>query len=299
MAGKTSTAMRALAHELTVLAGVPAHTRYDPSGRRWQLEWSNGPTIDTMTAHLADLRPRVGLAHAGLARIGYQRIEQDDAHAVQAIRLGLAAALPLSSRHGAAAAIRAAAAGTDHPSKPNDPGERQLAERLQAAAGARGADGMAELICAHHGISWLVETPGAPDAANTGATAPGDLRAALHLLTARYATGPAATAWRRQAAPLALHEALTAARDDDRLPAHIACAALTVLRRIRCDLDAAELSLITAARGQQATWATIGAAIGATKQGAAKRHADLTKRARLPTVDPTAPAKAQGQPPPA
>jgi hypothetical protein len=278
MAGKTSTGMRALAQELTVLAGVPVQARYDSPGHRWQLEWSNGPTIATMTAHLSGRPQRVGLTPADLARIDCQRIEQDDAHAVQAIRLGLAGSLPLDSRQGAAAAIRAAAADTDHPGAASEHAEQQLAERLQAAAGVRGVDGMAELICAHHGIGWLVETPDTPDAANTGATSPGDLLTALQLLTARYATGPAATAWRRQAAPLPFHEALTAARYDDQPPAHIACAALTVLRRIRCDLDAAELSLITAARRQQATWATIGTAIGATKQGAAKRHTDLTRR---------------------
>jgi hypothetical protein len=198
MAGKTSTGMRRLAQELTVLAGVPVQARYDSPGRRWQLEWSNGPTIAAMTAHLSGRPQRVGLTPADLARIDCQRIEQDDAHAVQAIRLGLAGSLPLDSRQGVAAAIRAAAADTDHPGAASEHAEQKLAERLQAAAGARGVDGMAELICAHRGISWLVETPDTP---NAGATSPGDLRAALHLLTARYATGPAATAWRRQAAP--------------------------------------------------------------------------------------------------
>jgi hypothetical protein len=67
-------------------------------------------------------------------------------------------------------------------------------------------------------------------------------------------------------------------------------AALAATREIAAELERSELALIEAARNAGATWTRIAAAMGTSnRQAAQKRHADLTRRPRPPSVDTPAP----------
>jgi hypothetical protein len=82
-------------------------------------------------------------------------------------------------------------------------------------------------------------------------------------------------------------DTLNDAARDGTLDAAAAVSALAAVRRLAADLERAELALSEAARSGGATWAQIAAAMGARgRQGAQKRHADLSRRyPRPPMVD--------------
>ena len=120
------------------------------------------------------------------------------------------------------------------------------------------------------------------------------------MVTAAMSTDPLAGA----AADL---DALSHAARDGALDAAAAVSALAAVRRLAADLERAELALSEAARSGGGTWAQIAAAMGARgRQGAQKRHVDLSRRYRRPpevdnaaTVTPVAqPAASPAAAPP-
>jgi hypothetical protein len=93
--------------------------------------------------------------------------------------------------------------------------------------------------------------------------------------------------------PLAAAAEALAGLDCASLDAPATLAALTAVRRLAADAERAELALSQAARGGGATWSQIAAAMGARgRQGAQKRHADLSRRYPRPPVVDTAPPAA-------
>lgn len=268
--GDRAKRMRALAAALEDQCGVRTEASYD--GRAWEISWSNGPV--SLRGLIEAEAPRLGLDPAA---IGLRRLVQDDAMAVQAIRLGRAGQLPLARGPAAtAAAIELAAAATGYPDRPADGAEAALAARLAAETAAQpgvrwvDAGTIAALICQRGGIGWLFAPPGAVAAG---------LEEALAVLTAAYATGQARRDWAERGTPMDPATALAAVRADPRPPGPAACAGLTVLRAQQDDLERAELGLLDTARHAGSTWAQMGAALGAgTRQAAYKRHRDLARR---------------------
>ncbi len=276
-----SSRVRTLVTRIASECSIRADAQYDR--RRWILTWNNGPT----RAHLA---PRVARhAHqlgVDASDIELDRIVQPNALPVQAIRLGLAGQLPLYNSTDIARAITSAAEATDYPDRPADDRERLLAARLASAVPQGDERAIAEFLRARGGIGFLMTPPAeAAPSAPCGGPAATPVEAALAQLTASYATGPAATAWRERAALLPAEAALASVAADRTPPADLACAGLTVLRSNLEDLEHTELALLIAARAGGATWAQIGSALGTVnRQTAQKRHGDLSRRAKVALV---------------
>jgi len=261
--------VRELAVVVGERAGVSVEASFD--GAAWSFDWSNGPV--SLRSLVEDEAPRLGLDPAA---IRLQRLVQDDAMPVQAVRLGRAGQFSMWMEPVAIDwAITVAAQSTDYPDRPADEREAALAARLVAevAGVAEWVDAgtIAQVISERGGIGWLY----APEAGKP----PGGPEDALALLTSIYASGQSLMDWKERGALLDAVAALAAVQDDPSPSGPAVCAGLTVLRAQRAELERAELGLLDAARAVDVTWEDLARAIGAgTRQAAYKRHRDLTHR---------------------
>ncbi|MFI0425108.1 hypothetical protein [Spongiactinospora sp. 9N601] len=278
MTRSRGTEIRALARDLTAATGTEVTATWDKN--TWRMEWSNGPTTPAM---------RAAAGPAGQdGALQWDRVIQSDAAAVQAVRAALA------GRRATPTGIDIACEDTDHPERPADEREARLAARLLDAAGGPGA-GTAALagLLTTRGLAPLVEPDLAP-------ARPGDAAWAACVLTARYATGADADAWRMHLRTLPAAAAVAAAgtgqhtADSNGVGDGVGdgtavLAALTLAPAARAELearlaelDAIEAALIQAAREAGADWRTIGQALRiTTKQGAQQRAMRLSRRSKM------------------
>ncbi|MET8162587.1 hypothetical protein ABZT47_40055 [Sphaerisporangium sp. NPDC005289] len=207
---------------------------------------------------------------------------QDDAVAVQAVRLFLSSpqVSDYYDRHELSSAIERACDQADYPDRPVDERERTLAARLREAGGGYVSTySLAQLLLEHRGVGWLLRDQ------DLAEPRPGDRIWAAQFLTARYATGQDAEAWRRQLHPMPVAAAVAAARADTGADQTIRLAALTLVPIVRAEqeallaeLDDTELALITGLKDAKTTFARIGEALAISRQGAEQRKARLEKR---------------------
>lgn len=268
---QASTTAQALARRY----GIDVEPHYDDYGRgwTWSLRWSNGPSYTTMRSALNDV---TGHLAPDISNWDLHRIVQDDALAVQTVRLALAGDL-----YGDMAPdtyIEHVAQQTDDPDRPVSEREALMARRLlEVTGGSR----MGTAVC-ERGLAWLLQPPlsGAdgPGSAghDGGRTAVADDRqAAVELLTARYATGEAHRRWERQLQALPVRDALDAALVDPDPPIDCVTAALTLLPVIRAEttawLDEVELQTMATARNCGCSWRQIGDRMGISAQAAQQR----------------------------
>jgi hypothetical protein len=107
------------------------------------------------------------------------------------------------------------------------------------------------------------------------------------VLTARYADGPAARAWREQAQTMPLRAGVEAALADPDLDADAAMAMVALLPQLRTEQEHLEAAAVDAARRVGTSWAQVGAALGISKQSAhtwaRRRNAGARSRATVRT----------------
>ncbi|MFD8560629.1 hypothetical protein ACFV1N_25430 [Streptosporangium canum] len=275
-----STQIHRLVTELETIIGVSIEATYDERGRRWDLHYSNGPTFAAMRAHLTSLAERVGLA---VELFKLSRIVQDNALALQAVRyLRTTRTGPDRYAYESKLAweIERAARDSDHPDRPLDEREAVLSARLLATEGRyTNPQLLAErLLRPDHGLAALL-------ADDLQEARPGDRLWAAEYLSARYAEGAHRAAWQRHLQPMPARQVLEAAAADPEATPAARVAALTLAPVVRAALeeelaalDRGELDLITAVRGDNAAWSTVGAALHLTKQGASQRASRLAER---------------------
>lgn len=266
---------RATARALAEHFGLRAvEARYDDygDGPAWYLNWSNGPTYTTMQAALDDLAPQLA---PDVGRWRLSRVVQDDALAVQAVRLALAGQLhPGGSPNGQ---IETACHTTDDPDRPVDEREAAMARRLlEATGGSR----MGELL-QERGLAWLLPRQDTRPREDADARVD-EPQTALEVLTARYAVGEARRRWERQTITLPVQDAVEAALADPDTPGTCINAALTLLPVLRAGiearLDATEKRAMAAARQRGRSWSQIGRRMGISAQAAQQRAARRADR---------------------
>lgn len=257
--------VRAFVRDLSAATGVEFRHVYE-AGAVWRLEWTDGPTPSTVMAALAaadlagvDLTCHRSLSARAVA-LGALRSALDGAFTVQ------------RGWRSPADQVEAALETVEHPERPATEREEWLTERLLAEAANSPRPGPAQSqVCellTEHGVAWLI---GGDDTRLSP----------VEVLTARYATGAQATAWRNQAVPMSVRTVVERALADPELDASGALAALTLLRELRVEQEQAEAIAAEAARRAGATWTQIGGALGITKQSAAKWAAH--RSARVPS----------------
>lgn len=248
--------VRAVVRDLSTRAGTEIRASFEAG--TWRLEWSDGPTPRGVMSDLAtaDLAAEITIHRSLSAR----------AVALGAIRLAAVGGFAPTSRRRPADQVEAALDDVEHPELAADDREEYLAERLLAEAEVADRSGPAQsLVCellAERGLGWLVTTAG--------------VATPLEVLTARYATGPGAVAWRERAEPMPVRVAVEAALADSTIDTPAALATLGLLKVLRAEQERAEAHAAAAARRTGATWTQIGAALGITKQSAAKWAANRT-----------------------
>jgi Helix-turn-helix domain len=182
---------------------------------------------------LVEERRRGGAALAGAEPTLYRRLSSR-AIAVGAIRL--AAGELAIDRRGSIPETRAERYldEIDDPEHPAGEREHHLVRRLLAAttdpAPGWVSDAGVVRAVVGQGLGWLLEGGG-------------DASAVLEpreLLTARYATGAAAAAWRDRAEPMPIRDAVEAALADPDLDGPAALATVTLLRELRAEQERAE-----------------------------------------------------------
>jgi hypothetical protein len=90
------------------------------------------------------------------------------------------------------------------------------------------------------------------------------------VLTARYAAGDAARAWRERAQTMPVRAAVDAALADPDIAAAAALAMVALLPQLRAEQERTEAAAVTAARKAGASWADVGQALGISRQSAYK-----------------------------
>lgn len=245
--------VRALVRDLSRRVGTEIRATYDAG--TWRLEWSDGPTPQMVTADLAKTDVEITIHRSLSAR----------AVALGAIRLAAAGGFA-RQRRPPVDQVEATLDDVDRPELAADDREEHLVERLLAEAADRPGplqSRVCELV-AERGLGWLVTTAG--------------VATPLEILTARYATGAAAVAWRERAESMPVRAAAEAALADSTIDAAGALATLSLLKMLRAEQERAEAQAAAAARQTGATWTQIGAALGITKQSAAKWAANRTAK---------------------
>jgi hypothetical protein len=253
--------VRGLAQTLSTRTQTDVRATYD-NGARWYLEWTDGPTV-------AEVRAAVVATDLAGAEIRTYRTVSARAVATGAIRLAAAGELTIGRRWSQPLdQVRDALDDVAHPDRPRDQREDRMAARLLDAATptdqqwpAPNEYRIADLV-AERGLAWLL-----PD----GAAAPADQQPGLtpiEVLTARYAAGPAARAWREQAQTMPLRAAVEAALADPVLDADAAVAMVALLPQLRAEQEHLEAAAVDAARRAGTSWAQVGAALGISKQSA-------------------------------
>lgn len=276
-----STQIRRLVTALEAVTGVRVEAYYTAdSVRPWRLSWDNGPTYTTMDGLLGQHAP----AGVGPAIFACWRVVQDEALALQAVRLALASADRelFAYKSDLRRAIETAAHTTDYPDRPLDEREATLAARLLAAVDHGGEGKMAEELQA--GIARLLEE-------DLATPRPGDHAWAGEHLTARYAhhrryaSAGYGQAWRRHLATMPARELVAAVRQDPDADQSARLAALTLVPLARAEieadlaaLDEDQLHLADQIRAEGAPWATIGEALELTRQGAEQSVQRIRKR---------------------
>jgi hypothetical protein len=244
--------VRAFAHDLSDRLQADIKATYD-SGSRWYLEWVDGPTRATV-------RAAVDTADLAGAQIRTARGRSVRAAAVAAVRLAAAGEFTIGRRWGVPLSqIEHHLDDIDHPEQTVDEREEHMVGRLLAAATPPGQHWpddyrIGELV-AENGLAWLLD---------------GARLTPLEVLTARYAQGEAARAWRERTETMPVRPAVEAALTDPNLEPAAALATLTLLRELRVDQERAEAAAIAAARRAEVSWADIGTALGVSKQSAHK-----------------------------
>lgn len=250
--------IRALAQTLSTQTQAELRVTHE-GGARWYLEWTDGPTRTAV-------REAVDAADLAGAEIRLYRTFTARAVALGTVRLAAAGELGIGRRWGQPLSqVQHALDDVDHPERPIDHREDQMATRLLAAATPADRQWpdeyhIADLV-AQRGLAWLLTTTG-----EETADAP-DL-APLEILTARYAAGGQARAWQEQAQPMPLREAVEAALADPTLDQPTALAMVALLPQLRVEQERTEAAAVDAARRAGASWSAVGAALGISKQSA-------------------------------
>jgi hypothetical protein len=252
-----STQIHRLVADTEKTVGVHIRAEYDDRDREWGLYWSNGPSAETLKAHLTRLARRAGL---DMGLFALHRLVQSDALAVQAVRY-LRTTFTGEDRYGydgaLAREIDRAAEQTDHPGRPADEREAVLATRLLAAEGGfTDPHSLTRRLLQQGGLAALLGE-------DLQTARPGDRLWASEYLTARYASGAHRLVWERHLQPMPAGEAFAAAvadagASDVNEALTVRQAALTLAPLVRAEreaalttLDATELGLITALREQK------------------------------------------------
>jgi hypothetical protein len=244
--------VRAFARDLSTRLQASIQATYD-SGTRWHLEWVDGPTR-------AAVRAAVDAADLAGAQIQTSRSASTRAVAAGAVRLAASGEFAIGRRWGLPLTqIERYLEDVNHPDRTVDEREEHIVGRLLAAATPTGQRWPNEYrigeLVVENGLAWLLD---------------GAQLAPLEVLTARYAEGQAALAWRDRAATMPLRPAVEAALADPDPDPATTLATLSLLRQLRLEQEQAEAAAITAARRAEVSWADIGTALGVSKQSAHK-----------------------------
>jgi hypothetical protein len=174
-----------LARELADAFDVRFEAVYGNRQTMWDLDWSNGPTVATVKQRVKTLAAGRGL-NPEIFRYG--RVVQPDAYAVHIVRFFRSSADSQEywDQTSIGWAIDRSVRDTDYPERAADDREQVLAARLATAFSDEHP--MTEAL-RERGLSWLAED-------DLAQARPGDRQWAGEVLTARYAAGAHATAWR-------------------------------------------------------------------------------------------------------
>lgn len=237
------------------------------SGKKWDLNWKNGPSAGQVKKALARAAPE--------AEVRLLRSYSMRAWALAGLRACLGGHVdPYSD--GRTALDWTVEDDLAHVEAPETTaaGEDRLAMMAEALlAHAEGTRRESELLAPlpRHGVSWLLE----PRRAAPGTAGPLTLSPAEHL-TARYARGEDASQWRMRLRTLPVEELIDRARDDQDLDRVGRLAVLGLLEQMLRLWEAIEADAFAAARdahapGGTASWAQIGAVLGISRQAAHER----------------------------
>lgn len=271
-------AMRALAQDLEDRFGTRFEAQYHEA-TTWNLSWSLGPLYETVRSVVDQRADRLAGATVRLSR----GRGGDREIALAAIRLALDGALEPERRWGGEYSAHSQAEHyLDHTEYPEraTPREEAMARRLMQQAAEPRTFGTGVYVNEYtmcklvddRGISFLLESP-ATDLEQDGRAEAENLHpSALEVLTARYATGEAARAWRRTARTLSARQAVDTALTDPQLSGRDALAVLAVLQQLRAELDGQERQtaavLSAGVAASELTYDDVGRALGVTRQSA-------------------------------
>lgn len=265
--------VRRLAAQVSEKAEVAVGASWEAP--HWRLQWSDGPTYP----RLRTLLEACDTGGIDITTLRMDRIVQDGAVLVQAVRLALSGELPCGPGPQMAgqahSAAEYAAEYADYPERAQGR-EAALTQALLAATPpaphGRPSTAAAIALLAEHGTGWLLTLAPSHDPE----------RAALELLTASYATGQDAQDWKRSGSIMTAKAAVEVVLADPHASPAARLAALSLTRAARAQLlaecDTAELALIDAAKDSGASWTQIGRALGGiTKQSASERAGNLRR----------------------
>ena len=250
--------VRVLSQTLSTQTQTEIRVTHD-SGARWYLEWTDGPTRTAV-------RAAVDAADLAGAEIRLYRTSTARAVALCAVRLAATGELGIGQRWGQPLSqVQYFLDDIDHPERPTDEREDQMATKLLAAATPADRQWpdeyrIADLV-AERGLAWLLPVPGE-------AVVDAPELSPLEILTARYATGAQSRAWQEQAQTMPVRDAVDAALADPALDRIAALAMVALLPQLRVEQEHTEAAAVDAARRAGASWSAVGAALGISKQSA-------------------------------
>lgn len=265
---RTPQLLRGLAAETSDAYGCRAGATHEGGGA-WLMQWTDGPTELDMRARIAAVAPEV--------EVDLRRAYSPRAWTLAALRACLSGQVDRFGLDGVQLArqVEVELREIDAPDQPRD------GEQLVAALAERHLDRVEEGAAVSEERllqSLATEGPAAlltPRQAKLDASDVLTMSPAQHL-TARYARGEDAWAWRMRLRTLAVSDLVAAASADEDLDRVGRLAVLGLLEEMRRLWEATEAAAFAAARdveapGGQASWSQIGDVLGISRQGAQDR----------------------------